>query len=77
MNSRFLPQNKAPFGVDPMTKFAVFCTKIRANNLATFVEDVGYNFDEESVMSIFVLRLAGRVVGERQCDAMNAQIRHL
>ena len=70
MNLKSIPQNKAPFGSDSLAKF-VFCTKVRADKSGTSIGNEGYHFEEEVEMRILGPRLARRVAGERQCDAVN------
>ena len=50
MNSRSLPQNKAPLGLDPLAKFC-FCKKMCVNNPGTFVGNGRYYLEDQDEMS--------------------------
>ena len=47
-NSRSLPQNKASFGLEQLSKFSSFCMEMRVVDPVTFFANGGYHYDEEA-----------------------------
>ena len=67
MNSRLLPQNKTPFGLEPLAKFMFFCTKMCANNLSIFVGNRGYHLEKQVEISGLTLN-GGYHLGDRRAS---------
>ena len=55
-NTRSLSQNMALFGSTQLSKSRQFCVTMRANNLATFVENGGNHYQEEAKRNYFAPR---------------------
>ena len=47
-NSRSLPQNKASFGLEQLSKFSSFCMEMRVVDPVTFFANGGYHYNEEA-----------------------------
>ena len=63
MNSGSLSQNKAPFNLDQLVTFVIFCTKMCVNDPGTFIGNGGYYLEEEAVL----ITMASMIAVKNDC----------
>ena len=68
-NSRSLPQNNAPFGSDPLTKFVVSVRKKYADDPSTFITNGRYHCDQKVERKLLAPMLAAKTGWRTAGDA--------